>query len=267
MSQLLNQERILPPPTEMMLIKPRQVLCDLVGNYTLMKSGKNYQDKIQELASAPDRWLSIAYPISEVDTNSPEARDRILSGLAIMCYLNELEEELGTEVTFDFQKILNGIDYYFEVTQCPPFTEERPQILTNNPVFYEPGINHDVVTALIYPKEELIERLAKLSGLIMEENVLTQIPHPVLMDGKQDQKTIVYKCTHDYQKPIIYEMIGTIIALTLTNSEQEFEFPTAETCEQWADQLISMPAETTPFDIVVNASKRVFWLPDPADFR
>lgn len=262
------EERKLRSPTEMMTLRPLQELCDLVVEYTIKMYGRNHRAKIEELASTPNRWLSVAYPISKVETHSPEARARIMSGLAIMCYLNDLKAELDTdEVGFDFKQPLKLIDSYFEVTQCAPYIEEFPHILNNQPFFYEPGINRGVVMSLIYPKEELVERIAKLTGLTMEENVLSHIAQPILMDGKKDRAEIVHKCMHDYQKPIIYEMLGTMIALTLMNSEQEFEFRSADTYAEWADELIGMAAGTSSLDVVVNASNRVFWLPDPAEFR
>ncbi len=254
-------------PTEMMILRPRQEICDLVIDYTIKMYARNLRSKIEALASAPNRWLSIAYPISKADTNSPEARARIMGGLAIVCYLNDLNAELDTQVGFDFKPMLKSIDDYFEVTQCVPYIEEFPNILKHQPVFYEPGINREVATALVYPQEELIQRVAALTGLTMEENVLKHIAQPVLMDGKKDRVTIAQKCMHDYQKPIIYEMIGVLIALTLMNSEQKFEFQSAETYAKWADKLIDMATGSPYLDVVINASNRVFWLPDPAEFR
>ncbi|KTD02429.1 hypothetical protein [Fluoribacter gormanii] len=261
------KERSISKPTEMMILRPRQELCDRVIEYTIKMYGRNLRSQIEELAAAPNRWLSIAYPISKADTNSPEARARIMGGLAIICYLNDLKAVLNTEVCFDFGQLLKSIDDYFEVTQCVPYIEEFPDILKHQPVFYEPGMNRDVVMSLIYPKEELVKRVATFTGLTMEENVLKHIAQPVLMDGKQDRVTIAQKCMYDYQKPIIYEMIGIMIALTLMNSEQKLEFQSAETYAKWTDQLIDMAAGSPSVDVVVNASNGVFWLPDPAEFR
>ena len=261
------KERSVSKPTEMMILRPRQEVCDRVIDYTIKVYGRNLRSQIEELASTPNRWLSIAYPVSKVDTNSPEARARIMGGLAIICYLNELNAELDTQVCFDFKQMLKSIDDYFEVTQCVPYIEEFSNILQQQPVFYEPGINRDVVMSLVYPKEELIQRVGALTGLTMEENVLKHIAQPVLMDGKKDRVTIAQKCMHDYQKPIIYEMIGSLIALTLMNSEQKFEFQSADTYAKWTDQLIDLAAGSPSIDVVVNASNRVFWLPDPAEFR
>ena len=265
-NDLVVKKNILPP-TEMMILKPLQALRELVISDTKKRYGHNHQARIEALAATPHRWLSIVYPLNETETNSTAARTRIMCCLAVICYLNDLKDELHEEVSFDFNSKPAPIEQYFEAIRCAPFIEEYPHLLSKQPVSYEPGINRNILTVLVYPTSEFVNRLAELTGLAIDDEAMLQIAQPVLLNGKNASDILPETRIQRYQLRIIYEMIGAMIAYTVMGSHQDYEVKSVDEYVKLAERLIGLGLGTQALRVEVNVASKLFWLPDPAGYQ